>query len=229
MAEITKRIVLFLISLVLIILYLVSATTSYAEVTYESETTEEHVRFYTIDWIIENDDSGHPFVCGTKVSTFDMSGRKFIIEYYYLLKDNNTIVTRFDVSGVQMSVMNPDTHELDVYDIKLYGSVIIKDNKKILAGLRSDNSDYRGVGAEYNEFDLEGNTALFKTLYKGRYDLEVFTIPGVSFKVPIKVNLQYQEESEYKIDDCIAQLVLNYRKEKESKIFVDEEIANRVG
>ena len=225
MAEITKRIILFLISLVLII----SATTSYAEVTYESETTEEHVRFYTIDWIVENDDSGHPFVCGTKVSTFDMSGRKFIIQYYYLLKNNNTIVTRFDVYGEQMSVMNPDTHELDVYDIKLYGSVIIKDNKKILAGLRSDNSDYRGVGAEYNEFDLEGNTALFKTLYKGRYDLEVFTIPGVSFKVPIKVNLQYQEESEYKIDDCIAQLVLNYKKEKESKIFVDEEIANRVG
>ena len=41
--------------------------------------------------------------------------------------------------------------------------------------------------------------------------------------------MQYQEESEYKIDDCIAQLVLNYKKEKESKIFVDEEIANRVG
>ena len=38
-------------------------------------------------------------------------------------------------------------------------------------------------------------------------------------------------QSEYKIDDCIPQLILNYKKEKEkeSKIFVDEEIANRVG
>ena len=110
MAEITKRIVLFLISLVLIILYLVSATTSYAEITYEYETTEKHFRFYTINWIVEKDDSGQPFVCGTKVSTFDMSGRKFVIEYYYLLKDNNTIVTRFDVSAIQMSVMDPDLH-----------------------------------------------------------------------------------------------------------------------
>ncbi len=231
MAEITKRIVLFLISLVLIILYLVSATTSYAEVTYEYETTEKHFRFYTIDWIVEKDDSGQPFVCGTKVSTFDMSGRKFIIEYYYLLKDNNTIVTRFDVSAIQMSVMDPDSHELDVYDIKLYGSIITKDDKEILAGMRSAGSTYRGVGAEYYEFDREGNTNIFKTLYKGRYELEIYTIPGVSFKVPIRVNLQYRKEHEYKIDNCIAQLVVNYKKEKEqeSKVFVDEDIANRVG
>jgi len=40
-AEITKRIFLFLISLVLIILYLVSATTSYAEITHKYETTEK--------------------------------------------------------------------------------------------------------------------------------------------------------------------------------------------
>ena len=84
MAEITKRILLFLISLVLIILYLVSATTSYAEITYEYETTEKHVRFYTIKWIVENDDTNQPYVCGTKVSTFDMSGRKIVFEYYYL-------------------------------------------------------------------------------------------------------------------------------------------------
>ena len=84
MAEITKRILLFLISLVLIILYLVSATTSYAEITYEYETTEKHFRFYTIKWIVENDDTNQPYVCGTKVSTFDMSGRKIVLEYYYL-------------------------------------------------------------------------------------------------------------------------------------------------
>ena len=73
MAEITKRIILFLISLVLIILYLVSATTSYAEITYEYETTEKHFRFYTINWIIEKDKTDMPYVCGTKVSTFDIA------------------------------------------------------------------------------------------------------------------------------------------------------------
>ena len=226
-----KRIILFLLSIILIIIFLIGATTSYAEVAYESETNKEHFRFYTINWIVENDDSGKPFVCGTKVSTFDMSGRKFVIEYYYLLKDNNTIVTRFDVSAIQMSVMDPDSHELDVYDIKLYGSIITKDDKEILAGMRSAGSTYRGVGAEYYEFDREGNTKIFKTLYKGRYELEIYTIPGVSFKVPIRVNLQYRKEHEYKIDNCIAQLVVNYKKEKEqeSKVFVDEDIANRVG
>ena len=130
-----------------------------------------------------------------------------------------------------MSVMDPDSHELDVYDIKLYGSIITKDDKEILAGMRSAGSTYRGVGAEYYEFDREGNTKIFKTLYKGRYELEIYTIPGVSFKVPIRVNLQYRKEHEYKIDNCIAQLVVNYKKEKEqeSKVFVDEDIANRVG
>ena len=145
MAEITKRILLFLISLVLIILYLVSATTSYAEITYEYETTEKHVRFYTVNWIVEKDKTDMPYVCGTKVSTFDMSGRKIVFEYYYLLKENNAIVTRFDVSAIQMSVMDPDSHELDVYDIKLYGSIITKDDKEILAGIRNNNSSYHKI------------------------------------------------------------------------------------
>jgi len=228
-AEITKRIVLFLISLVLIILYLVSATTSYAEITYDYETTEKHFRFYTINWIVEKDDTDQPYVCGTKVSTFDMSGRKIIIEYYYLLKDNNAIVTRFDVQAIQMSVMDPDSHELDVYDIKLYGSIITKDDKELLAGVRNSQSTYKGVGAEFYELDKEGNTEIIKTLYKGRYEIELYTIPGVSFKVPIRVNLQYQKEQEYKIDDCIAQLIVRHKKEKESGIYISEDSVHRVG
>ena len=229
MAEITKRIILFLISLVLIILYLVSATTSYAEITYDYETTEKHFRFYTINWIVEKDDKDQPYVCGTKVSTFDMSGRKIIIEYYYLLKDNNTIVTRFDVQAIQMSVMDPESHELDVYDIKLYGTIIRKDDKKLLAGVSNKQSTYKGVGAEFYELDKEGNTEIIKTLYKGRYEIELYTIPGVSFKVPIRVNLQYRKEQEYKIDDCIAQLIVRHKKEKESGVYISEDFVHRVG
>ena len=229
MAEITKRLILFIISLILIITYLVSATTSYAEITYETETTEKHFRFYTIKWVVEKDDTDQPFVCGTKVSTFDMSGRKIVFEYYYLLKENNALVTRFDVSAIQMSVMDPDSHELDVYDIKLYGSIITKDDKELLAGIRNTQSNYKGVGAEFPELDREGNTELFKTLYKGRYEIELYTIPGVSFKIPIKYNFEYRKEHEYKIDDCIAQLIIRYKKEKESGVYISEDFTHRIG
>ena len=49
-----------------------------------------------------------------------------------------------------------------------------KDNKNILAGIRGNDPMYMGVGAEFNELDVQGNTSIFKTLYKGKYDLEIF-------------------------------------------------------
>ena len=213
-----KRVLLFFLSLLGIIILLIGATTSYSEVVYEYETNEKHFRFYTINWIVEKNDSGQPYVCGTKVSTFDNSGRKFIIEYYYLIKSDNTIVTRFEVRGMQMSVVDPDTQKLDIFDIKLYGSIITKDDKNILAGIRGNDPMYMGVGAEFNELDVQGNTSIFKTLYKGKYDLEIYTIPGASFKVPIKLNFEYRKEHEYIIDNCIAQLLVDYKKNKSEKI-----------
>ena len=109
------------------------------------------------------------------------------------------------------------------------GCIITKDDKEILAGIRNNNSSYMGVGTEYGEIDREGNTKLIKTLYKGRYEIELYTIPGVSFKVPIRVNLQYRKEQEYKIDDCIAQLIVRHKKEKESGVYISEDFAHRVG
>ena len=53
-----KRIILFLLSIIQIIIFLIGATTSYAEVAYETEITEEHFHLYTIDWIVENNDLG---------------------------------------------------------------------------------------------------------------------------------------------------------------------------
>jgi len=216
-----KRVLLFFLSLLGIIVLLIGATTSYSEVVYEYETNEKHFRFYTINWIVEKNDSGQPYVCGTKVSTFDNSGRKFIIEYYYLIKSDNTIVTRFEVRGMQMSVVDPDTQKLDIFDIKLYGSIITKDDKNILAGIRGNDPMYMGVGAEFNELDVQGNTSIFKTLYKGKYDLEIYTIPGASFKVPIKLNFEYRKEHEYIIDNCIAQLLVDYKKNKSEKKIIN--------
>jgi hypothetical protein len=46
------------LSIILIIIFLIGATTSYAEVAYETEITEEHFHLYTIDWIVENNDLG---------------------------------------------------------------------------------------------------------------------------------------------------------------------------
>ena len=125
--------------------------------------------------------------------------------------------------------MDPESHELDVYDIKLYGSIITKDDKKFLAGVSNKQSTYKGVGAEFYELDKEGNTEIIKSLYKGRYEIELYTIPGVSFKVPIRVNLQYRKEQEYKIDDCIGQLIVRHKQEKESGIYISEDFVHKVG
>ena len=87
---------------------------------------------------------------------------------------------------------------------------------------------YYSTGA-VEQLDREGNTNIIKTLYKGRYEIELYTIPGVSFKVPIRVNLQYRKEQEYKIDDCIAQLIFRHKKEKDSGVYISEDFAHRVG
>ena len=40
---------------------------------------------------------------------------------------------------------------------------------------------------------------------------------------------QQRKEQEYKIDDCIAQLIVRYKKEKESGIYISEDFVHRVG
>ena len=82
-----KRVLLFFLSLVGIIVLLVGATTSYAKNEYQADTIEPNFRFYSIEWIDIADTMGRKYVCGTKVSTYDYSGRKYVIEYYYLLKE----------------------------------------------------------------------------------------------------------------------------------------------
>ena len=224
-----KRVLLFFLSLVGIIVLLVGATTSYSQDVFMAETTVTKTRFYTIEWIDEADDLGKKYVCGTKISTYDLSGKKYIIEYFYLLKNNDEIVSQFTVDALQLSVENPDTAELKSMDIKLYASISSKDGKGFLAGMRGSDDTIRGVGAEYTEFDREGTTAIFKTMYKGGFALEVHTIPNSPITIPIEVNTEYTKEKELVLDNCIIDLINNQEHRMQSSISIDESIASRVG
>ena len=96
-----KKILLFILSLFFIILFFIASSTSYAKSEYNAETLEKNVRFYSIEFLDIPDENGKKYVCGTKISTYDYSGRKYIIEYYYLLTNKNQIVTQFSVDAIQ--------------------------------------------------------------------------------------------------------------------------------
>ena len=224
-----KRVLLFFLSLVGIIVLLIGATTSYAQDNYEADTLEPNFRFYTIEWLDIADNEGRKYVCGTKVSTFDYSGRKYNIEYFYLLTSKDTIVTQFIVDAIQLSVDNPETRKMEELKIKLYASVLSKDGKDFLAGMRGNNDNDKSVGAEYTEFDREGNTKIFKDLYKGGFDLKVHHIPGAEVTIPIEVNTEYAKEKEQILENCIVDLINNQEHRIQSSISIDESIANRVG
>ena len=146
-------------------LLLIGATTGFAKDEFELGIKEPNFRFYTIEWIDEGDDNDRKYVCGTKVTTFDYSGRKFIMEYYYLLTNENKIVTRFNLDALQVSFENIDPLKTKKLELKLYASIVKKDGEEILAGVQENNKDYKGIATEYTELDLIGNTELFKILY----------------------------------------------------------------
>ena len=224
-----KRVLLFFLSLVGIIVLLVSATTSYAQDDFEADTLEPNFRFYSIKWLDIEDENRGKYVCGTKVVTYDYTGRKYNIEYYYLLTNDDTIITQFIVNAVQMSVNNPETRDVEQMEIKLYASVLSKDGVEFLAGMRGNDDNDKSVGAEYTEFDRKGNTQVFKDLYKGDFKLIVHHIPGAEVTIPIEVNKYYKKENEQVLDDCIVDLINNRQHRIQSSVSIDESIASRVG
>ena len=204
------RILLFLASIVFTIVLLIGATTSYAKDEFEADIKEPNFRFYTIEWVDVADDSGRKFVCGTKVTTYDYSGRKYVMEYYYLLTNENKIVTRFNLDAVQISFEAIEPLKTEYLDIKLHASVINKDGEKILAGIRGSDEDYKGIATEYNELDLIGNTEIFKILYRGGYNIEAYIMPQASTVIPIAKNQLYNENSEETLIRCIVNLMENH-------------------
>ena len=224
-----KRVLLFFLSLVGIIVLLVGATTSYAQDNYEADTLEPNFRFYSIKWLDIPDKEGGKYVCGTKVTTYDYTGRKYNIEYYYLLTSDDEIITQFIVNAVQMSVDNPETRKMEQLEIKLYASVLSKDGVKFLAGMRGNDDSDKSVGAEYTEFDREGNTKIFKDLYKGGFELIVHHIPGAEVIIPIEVNTEYTKEKEEVLENCIVDLLNNHKHRIQSSVFIDNSLVSRVG
>ena len=201
---------MFLASLVFTFVVLIGATTGFAKDEFEADIKEPNFRFYTIEWIDEADDSGRKFVCGTKVTTYDYSGRKYVMEYYYLLTNENKIVTRFNLDAVQISFEAIEPLKTEYLDIKLHASVINKDGEKILAGIRGSDEDYKGIATEYNELDLIGNTEIFKILYRGGYNIEAYIMPQASTVIPIAKNQLYNENSEETLIRCIVNLMENH-------------------
>jgi hypothetical protein len=224
-----KRILLFLLSIVFLIILLIGATTSNAKDEFDTETMEPNVRYYTIEWVDVANKNNKKYVCGTKVTTFDNSGRKFVMEYYNILMDDDRIISRFELDAIQISLEKMEPWKINDLDIKLYASKIVKDGKDILGGPRGEDDNYKGIALEFTNFDLEVNTELFKTLYKGGYNIEAFIIPGSSTVVPIASNTKYTKESEKVLDDCLKELINNYEKAKKPKGEVFTEQAQNVG
>ena len=205
-----KRTLLFLASLVFTIVLLIGATTGFAKDEFEADVKEPNFRFYTIEWIDEADDNDRKFVCGTKVTTYDYSGRKYVMQYYYLLTNKNKVVTRFKLDAVQISFEAIEPLKTEYLDIKLHASIVKKDGEEILAGIRGPDEDYKGIATEYNELDLIGNTELFKILYRGGYNIEAYIMPQASTVIPIAKNQLYNENSEETLIRCIVDLMDNH-------------------
>ena len=218
-----KRILLFFASIVFTIVLLIGATTSYGKDEFEVDANEENRRFFTMEWIDAVDDNNRKFACGTKVSTFDITGRKLVLEYYYIITNENKIVTRFDVNVVQASVLALEPLETEEFRINLHGAIIKKDNKDLLAGLQSRDKSYKGVGAEFTELDIIGNTKLFKILYYGDYEVELYFIPGAPKIVPIAKNKIYVEGNEETLIRCIMDLLDNQEEKNTPKgeVFIE--------
>ena len=209
-----NRILLFFASIVFIIFLLIGATTGFAKDEFEADIKEPNFRFYTIEWIDEADDNDRKFVCGTKVTTYDYSGRKYVMQYYYLLTNKNKVVTRFKLDAVQISFEAIEPLKTEYLDIKLHVSIIKKDGEDILAGIRGSDEEYKGIATEYTELDLIGNTELFKLLYRGGYNIEAYIMPQASTVIPIAKNQLYNENSEETLIRCIADLMDNHEANK---------------
>ena len=92
------------------------------------------------------------------------------------------------MNAVQASVLAMEPLKTEEFRINLHGAIIKKDNEDLLAGLQGKDKSYKGVGAEFTELDIIGNTELFKILYYGDYEVELYFIPHAPKIIPIAKN-----------------------------------------
>ena len=143
--------------------------------------------------------------------------------------DDDTIVSRFELDTLQISFEKIKLLETNNLDIKLYASKVVKDGKDILGGSRGKNYKYQGITLEFTDFDLEGNTEVFKVLYKGGYIIEAYIIPSFSTVIPITLNTKYTKDSEKILNNYLKELIHNYEQVQKPKGEVFAKQAHKTG
>jgi hypothetical protein len=79
------------------------------------------------------------------------------------------------------------------------------------------DSDYKGVSTEYTDLDLPRNIKLFKVLYQGGYNLDVYIMPKVSTIIHIAKNTLYPSDIEKNLLKCVDNLLENQKQENKPK------------
>lgn len=224
----TKKIILFILSIIFTIL-LLAATTSFSADKFSGETLEPNSRIYTMEWTSIDNEDNKIFVCGAKLSTFDFSGRKYIFEYYLILLDNDNIVARFEVKAIQLSINNIDPLETESLEMKVYGAKITRENKDLFGATRDSNPKGKFLGIEFTQIDIEKDKQLIKTLFGGNYNLEIFIMPMTPVIVPILKNTHYKKNSGDIIDVCIRELQEHQNERRQTGIKYFTENSYKIG
>ena len=232
MAEITKRIVLFLISLVLIILYLVSATTSYAN-TPESfsllspkqmikqeisnvpenniifnEAQEYPLRSFTFDPIIYFNEDDEVWICGVELAALDYTGTKVLISLYSAIFENEKKISHMILlEGEHVAPDGPDTSYDDIEKIGLYiqGFEVIKNNELLTKVSRGSRHTKKLKIETDQNFLLAGGFTL-KEFYAGNFDLNVEFLKNIPVHIPVPKNEHYNDQKGELIENCILEL-----------------------
>ncbi len=248
MAEITKRIVLFLISLVLIILYLVSATTSYAN-TLESfsllspkqmikqeisnvpenniifnEAQEYPLRSFTFDPIIYFNEDDEVWICGVELAALDYTGTKVIISLYSaVFEDEKKISHMIMLEGEHVAPDGPDTPYKDIEKIGLYiqGFEVIKNNELLTKVSRGSRHTKKLKIETDQNFLLAGGFAL-KEFYSGNYDLNVEFLKNLPVHIPVPKNKHFNDQKAELIENCIIELKKTMKKKNSNQEYKEE-------
>ena len=248
MAEITKRIVLFLISLVLIILYLVSATTSYANNSESfqtispkqmikqeianvpensiilNEAQEYPLRSFTFDPIIYFNEDDQVWICGVELAALDYTGTKVMISLYSaIFEDENNISHMIMLEGEHVAPNGPDTNYEDIEKIGLYiqGFEIIKNNE-LLTKVSRGKRQKKKLKIETDQNFLLAGGIVLKEFFSGNYDLKVEFIKNLPVHIPVPKNTHYNKQKAELIDNCILELRGTVKNKGSDEVFRQE-------
>jgi len=247
-AEITKRILLFLISLVLIILYLVSATTSYANNSESfqtispkqmikkeivkvpensiilNEAQEYPLRSFTFHPIIYFNEDDEVWICGVELAALDYTGTKVMISLYSaIFEDENNISHMIMLEGEHVAPNGPDTNYEDIEKIGLYiqGFEIIKNNE-LLTKVSRGKRQKKKLKIETDQNFLLAGGSVLKEFYAGNYNLNVEFLKDLPVHIPVPKNEHYNDQKAELIENCILELQRTVKKKNYNQEYKQE-------